>query len=302
MKRSFKHSYSPSAVLHIYQRSIDKGVIFYTPEDRLVYCTVAATKARKHNVMVSAAAIMFTHIHHSVKALSLNSVENYLHDTDTAFAMMYNNRYQRKGCLFQRAPGMSLKSTSKSIRSNLVYVFNNHVEKGLCRRAVEERWSFLPYAISQHPFSAEINRNTAGKVLRKSMNLVDRRVNKCQNLSYSDLDKILTCLDDSEKEQFVDYVIWKYAWVDFSLARKQFGSTEALIVATDSTSGGEYDIHEEYSRDSDVTYRRLIKYAEIRGVLLKVYSADPSERADMAVDAHRRIGASLLLLKKFYHI
>jgi len=134
------------------------------------------------------------------------------------------------------------------------------------------------------------------------MNLVDRRVNKCQNLSYSDLDKILTCLDDSEKEQFVDYVIWKYAWVDFSLAIKQFGSTEALIVATDSTSGGEYDIHEEYSRESDVTYQRLIKYAEIRGVLLKVYSSDPSERADMAVDAHRRIGASLLLLKKFYHL
>jgi len=304
MKGNLKlsHRYSPSSVLHIYQRAIDQGVIFYTLEDRLVYYSVAASKAKKHNVKISAAAIMYTHTHQSVQAESINVVLDYLHSVDTSFAKMYNNHYHRKGRLFEKYPGISQKTTSKAIRSNLVYVFNNHVEKGLSRRAVDERWSFLPYVLSNHPFSEALFENRIGKVLQKAINLVDRRVNKLHNLTYFDLKRILPYLDTREKKQFVDYLIWRYAWVDFSLAVSQFGSKEALIVATDSTSGGEYDLREEYSRESDVGYRRLIEYTDACGFLPKVHSSSTSERTDTAVTAAKRAGVSIHQLKKFFHI
>jgi len=301
MKGRFVH-YSPSAVLHIYQRSVDKGVVFYSVEDRLVYYTVSACQARKHRVRVCAAAIMFTHTHQSVQAHSYDAVRNYLHDADTSFAKMYNNRYGREGRLFGRPVGMAQKFSSKSIRTNIIYVFNNHVEKGLCRRAVDERWSFLPYILSNHPFSEEISRKEIGTFLRKALALVDRRVRKLQNLSYYDVDRILPRLDERERQQFIDYVIWKYSLIDFSFAVSLFGSRDNLIMAIDSTTGGEYDICEEHSGLSDVKYLELIDFADSGGFLLKIYSAPLSVRTDLAIEANRRIGVPLNQLKKFYHI
>lgn len=302
MKGSFKLKYSQSDVLHIYQRSVDKGVIFYTLEDRLVYYTVSACKAKKYGVKVSAAAIMFTHIHQSIQVSSLEVVQKYLHDSDTAFSKMYNNRYHRKGRFFQNRPGVSRKSSAKAIRSNLIYVFNNHVEKGLCQRAEHERWCFLPYSVSENPFSEPLCRKRCGKELRKFLNLVDRRLKKYQNLTYRDLDKILPRLRTQEKAQFVDYIVWKYAWVDFSLSLSMFGSLNALLVAAASTSGGEYDIQEEFSKESDVAYMNLINYAERAGFINKVYSTQFSNLTDMAYEIRKRTGASMSQLRKFFHI
>jgi len=167
---------------------------------------------------------------------------------------------------------------------------------------VDERWSFLAYALSSHPFSCELSRLKAGRTLRMALNLIDRRVAKLQNLSYSDLDRVLPYLDSIEREQYVDYIVRRYAWVDFSLSISQFGSKEALVVATDSTSGGEYDFNEEYSRDSDEEYLKLVQFINTKGVLREVYSGALSDRTDMAVEAARKCGASLHQLKKFFHI
>lgn len=290
------------ATQHIYQRAKDQGIIFYSVEDRLVYYTIASVKAKRYNVVVSSAAIMFTHIHQGVQAGSIKVLRKYLHDTNTTFARLYNHHYAREGRLFERFPGHSQKNTSKDQRSNLIYVYNNHVEKKLCEKAAQERWSFLAYATSTHPFSTELNIKKASKELRKAVRLVDRRVLKRNGLEYKDLDKILPNLDSVEYEQFIDYTISCYAWIDFNAAISMFGSFEAMETAINSTTGGEYTIKEEYSPLSDKAYCELISLAEEHKCIDKIFKMTPSAKEQFARIAFRTTSTTMYHLRKFLHV
>lgn len=293
--------FSPGAIQHIYQRAIDRGVIFYTVEDRLVYYTLAAVNSKKHGVRVYSASIMFTHLHQGVQARTMNILRAYLRDSNCAFVRLYNNRHSRTGRLFEKPPGCSQKETSKDKRSNEIYIFNNHVEKKLCSRAVEERWSLLAYALSDHPFSKELDFKKASKTLQKAIRLVDRRIKKLKGLEYTDLDKILPNLDVTEHEQFIDYVISQYAWIDFSAAESLFEDRESMILAIDSTTGNEFDINEEYSKLSDSPYQELVNFAAEEGVLNDIFGLDASPKANLIMNAYRNTSAKLYHLRKFFH-
>lgn len=294
--------FQPEAIQHIYQRAADKGVIFYTIEDRLVYYTLAAVNAKKCKIKVFSASIMFTHLHQGVQAESLEVIRKYLHDTDTAFTRLYNFRYSRKGRLFNKKTGMAQKSSSKDKRANIIYIFNNHVEKKLCSKALQERWSLLAYAVSDHPFSDELNIDKASRRMKKAINLVNRRVLKNKCLEYKDLDKILPYLEDGETEQFIDYVISKYAWIDFRAAVSLFENIDSMLLAIDSTTGGEYDIKEEYTRMSDIAYKELVNYALKRKCISSIFSMTQSEKGDHILLATKLASAAVPHLEKFFHI
>jgi len=298
---SNRRNFVSNAVQHIYQRTEDHGVLFYTVEDRLVYYTIAAAQSKTHDIRVVAAAIMFTHIHQSILADSLNDIHSYIHDVNTKFARLYNFRYGRKGRLFEKYPGRSQKSDSKSIRTNIIYVFNNHVEKGLCSSAVEERWSLLAYSVKRNPFSEKLLREKASGIMRRALNTVDRRIARHQNLEYKDLDKILPYLNSIEKEQYIDYVISNYSLISFRIPTAAFGSINALIMAANSTTGSEYDIHEEYSPVSDMHYVRLCGTAEKQGFLKNLFTMDNDMRTKLMVHLARNSCVPLLSLKKFFH-
>jgi len=300
-RRPDKNYFNPCAVQHIYQRAADRGVIFYTIEDRLVYYTITSVQSKKHGVRIAAASVMFTHTHQSVLADSLQNIREYLHGTDTVFSRLYNLRYGRTGKLFGKPPGRSQKNDSKSMRSNVIYVFNNHVEKGLCTSAVQERWSFLAFSVTNHPFSHPLDRVNASSILRRALNKIDKRISKNKNLDYRDLDRVLPFLNQVEKEQFIDYVISRYAWLDFSIPTALFGSLEHLITAVDSTTGNEYDINEEYSATSDKHYIRLIRHAENKNVLKDIFTMTSDTKTDLIVSSHNFTGAPLSILRKFYH-
>ena len=291
-----------STFLHVYQRCQDLGVLFYTLEDRLVYYTLAAVKSKKHNVKVVAASQMFTHTHQSVLAELLSDVSGYFHDLDTSFSRLYNFRHSRNGRLFDRPTGISMKRSSKDKRSNIIYVYNNHVEKGLCQSAVEERWSLLAYGLSDHPFSAAIDPKTASATLKKVMKLVDLRIRKLKALEYADLDKILPVLNAEETEQFTDYVISRYALIDFRLAAMHFRSMEDMVRAVDSATGGEFQIREERTREKDRAYDVLIRKACAGGFLDHIFTMTAKEKTELALELFGRTGVSMLQIGKFLHL
>lgn len=258
MKHQAKR-FNPDAIQHIYIRAVDRGVIYYSIEDRLVCLTTYAVYAHKYRIVVVAASIMFTHSHQSVKAENATDLDKYLQDSGSSFVQAYNHEHGRKGELYDKPPGRAAKPTSKSKRSNIVYVYNNHVEKGLCHSAMDERWSLLAYGHSPNPFSEKYDPSRSSDRLKRYMKLVDRHVSNLQPLKYSTLHMIFRDLDGIEREQFVDYVIVKYAWIEYSAAASQFGSFEQLVRSADATTGSEWDIREEYSRESDIPYNELIE-------------------------------------------
>lgn len=302
MKRKRSEKFYPQALQHIYHRCEDRGVLFYSLEDRLVYYSLGAVHSKKNNVKVAAVSLMFTHLHQSARARSRKDLTCYLRNTDSAFTRLYNRRYGRtESQLFDRPVGESQKYSSKAQRANIIYVFNNHVEKGLCHEAVQERWSFLAYAFSDHPFSPPVNLRTASKTLIKALRLVDRRVAKCKNLEYCDLDKILSALDSVETEQFVDYVISKYAWIDFNIGISAFGSLSEMLIAINSTTGAENDIKEEFTSQKDSGYVKLIQFSRDSGFLDRIYTMNGSEKMSWIMKARNELLISYDQLKKFFH-
>lgn len=301
MKGSGEH-YNKYALQHIYQRAEDRGVIFYSIEDRLVYYTLSACMAKRHNIRVAAAAIMFTHTHQSIVAQSLPQIRAYLHDTNSSFARMYNNRYGRTGRLFDKSPGRSQKYSSKEQRTNLIYVFNNHVEKHLCHSASEERWDFLPYFIKQNPFSKPIDRKKMSKGLRRFTKLVDRRADRGHPLDYYDLERVFAILPAYETEQFIDYVISQYKWIDYSYALSLFKDLESMIRAIDSSTGSEYSIKEEFIKYDDTQYSKLIEHADSHNFLHSIHSMPELQKTRYANNLFRNYGFAALIISKFFHI
>lgn len=296
-----KKAFSPRATQHVYQRTKDHGVLFYSVEDRLVYYTLAAVNARKHGIKVSAASLMFTHIHQSLVARSFRALWCYLHDVGTSFARMYNHRHNRHGELFEKDPGRSQKYTSKDKRSNLCYVYNNHVEKGLCSKATEERWAFLAYAGTDHPFSEEIIPGKASPALRRWLRLIDKRVSAGRPLTYFDLDRAFSVIDPDEKEQFIDYVIARYAWIDFSEAISHYGDLETMINAFDTASGGEFEIKEDFSKDMDTGYEEMISLMG-KGLHGTIFKMSGDELAEALFEASAYTNATADQIRRFFHL
>lgn len=301
MRRKKNVHFRTDAVQHIYQRAVDHGVIFYSLEDRLVYYTLAASKARKHHITVILASIMFTHIHQSVQTPSLAALRSYLHDLNSAFSRLYNFRYSRDGQLFERPIGHSQKVTSKDKRSNYVYIANNHVEKRLCNEAMQERWSFLAYAASDHPFSKSLSMEDSSKALQKAIRLADRRCLKLKSLEYSDLERILPSLNQVEYEQFIDYVISRFAWIDFSKGIAMFGGLSNMITAVNSTTGGEYDISEDYDSLPDKAYVEMTDLMARIGKSREVYSMNMADKSALSLHMLKHTSASIHHIRKFFH-
>lgn len=302
MARKKTSKFSPQALQHVYHRCADLGVLFYTLEDRIVYYTLAAVHSKKNHIQVAAASLMFTHLHQSVRASSQKDLTCYLRNTDSAFTRLYNGRYSRADSqLFDRPVGESQKYANKDQRSNVIYVFNNHVEKGMCLEAVQERWSLLAYAFSDHPFSQPIDMKAISKPLLKALRLVDRRVAKCKSLEYCDLDKILPALDSKETEQFVDYVISKYAWIDFKAGISLFGSLADMVLAINSTTGAESEIEEDFTRQKDTKYVELIQFAVDNGFLGRIYTMTGAEKMNWIMRARNELFISYDQLRRFFH-
>lgn len=291
-------------VVHIYLRAKDKGVIFYDDLDRLVYYCIIAIQARKYGITVLAAAIMFTHVHICAMAASREQIDRFIQESSSEFARIANFEKGRSGKFFARHPGKALKKTSKLIRTNIIYVFNNHVEKRLCTRATGERWSFLAYGRSKWPFSAKLER--CGVEMRKAMALVRRRAIKRKPLKYSELRRKLSLLSEDERERLKDFIITSYALVDFGAASSFFNGFEAMLTAIDSSTGSEWDIKEEFCGEDDRTYLRLMEWARKNKLCddngtFNPYAMDNATKAKLTNKLLRTTDFSLFQIRKFLH-
>lgn len=246
---------------HVYQRAQDRGIIFYTVIDRLVYLSILSVKARGYDIHVLALAIMFSHTHQSCMAETREQLSKYIQDSSSIFARVYNRHYGLSGSLFARPFGSSLKRSAKEIRSNLAYVNNNHSERGLCSSAIHARWNLLAYKDRKNPFSEPVG-DSASVRLHYAFSRVDSAALKGKHLTYKMLLKAYEGLDALEREQLTDYIISRYPLVDYAAAEGFFNGFDKMLIAFDSNTGNEYGIREEYSSAPDTAYAEMAAIAE----------------------------------------
>lgn len=241
-------------VVHIYQLSADKGIIFYELKDFLVFYTILSCLARVHHIRVAGLCIMLNHIHIALVNVTKSEVSDFMRDLKSFFALEYNLRYSRKGPLWQDDYGSAIKRSSKDIRSFAAYLYNNPVEKHSCAAAEQYRWNFLSYAIDSNPFSSKVKLSNARNRYRKAIRLVNYYASHSIPLKYDFLNKLFCNLTHEESLALTDHIICRYMCIDFNVFLSQYDDFASMIDAFKVTVGKEYDINEHQDK---FTYREF---------------------------------------------
>jgi len=303
--RGHERKFYPDAFQHIYVRALQYFVIFYTMEDRLVYYTIFAVMARKYQVTVLALALMFDHIHHLIKVKDKETMGKFVGVTTSTFAMAYNRDSGRKGPLFWKAFGNASKRKDKDVRSSIAYNYNNSAEKKLFARAEQDRWNFLAYIDSTHPFSKEIDRKSASKKLLGSMDTAFLYHARNEYLDYPVVRRLFQGLEADEQEQLLDFIISLYLPIDKEALLKFFRSYDDMVLAINSNTGSEYDINEFFDPESHQGFVRMLEVTahssfadDPRSVIL----APDGQKRQIADRLRKLTGASIGQIKRFLHM
>lgn len=267
-------------------RGVRKQIIFFDVFDRLFYLMSYAATARKMGIPTLALSVMYDHLH------SLSLFENRVQMADftrnhlSFFALAYNQDADRKGSLFEKAFGNAPKWTLKKIRSVIIYIFNNHVEKNLCEHAEDCRWSLVAYLGSNHPFSEKIDLKKASAHLRRDLKSIDSFVRQNSVIPYNVLRKYYQGLSAKEKEQLTDYLVCQYCPLDRERILSFFeGSYDMLLTALHSTTGNDYDIKEDYGVSSHEPYTTLVnlcKRSSFKSNLKKIQTIPEKDKKHIA--------------------
>lgn len=266
-----RRKFYKNTLTHCCQRTADGGVLFYTYSDHLVYFTHYCISARKHHIRVLAMCQMPDHVHDSVLTDRKENMERFKCETNTSFSRKHNERFHRKGPVLEGPYGRAPKFEDKRIRSNLIYVENNPVERKLTVHAEEYRWNYLAYAESDHPFSEKLVIRKASWPLQKAVREVKAQFKAGKPMNYAQLERLFLPLDRKERLQLTDFIIVTYNVIDYQAAIAYFGSYEKLLTATHSTTGSEYDMKERFVGKSDVCYNQMTTLLLQEGIVKDIH-------------------------------
>ena len=305
MKKYKKRKFIPGECLHIYQRTIGGVNVFYDREDFLVFFTVFSVISKLYSVTVLELCIMIDHIHVLISSNSMSEVSAFIRHYTSLFVHLYNQDLGRKGPLFYKSFGSAPKKGSKKIRSTIVYIGNNPVEKGLCAEAPFYRWNFLAYFQNDFPYSKRIQSSKCPPRIRKILKEIRDTYAKNSYLSYAQLRRMFGKLSGQESEYVTDYVIKTYYPFDSDTLLSFYESYEDMINAMRSTAGSDHDIKEKYYAGSDCVYRDMLKVVRDEMHMLparKVIVLDKDLKFDAALLLQRKTFASSLQISKFLHM
>ena len=290
MKGGNRH-FSSGIVNHVYQRPIDRSVIFYNISDFLVFFTIICTVAPRYRVSVLRLCQMPDHVHGSFVAERKKDLFSFVRDYSSIFAREHNETCHRKGPFFQSPFGSTPKRGDKKARSNFIYVDNNPVERKLCERAEQYRWNYLAYAWSDHPFSEPYHPKTATNAMKRAVGLVKAKHTAGEHLPYVLLQRLFKPLARKEREQLVDIIIATYSVIKHEEVFRYFDSPDDMLTAIHSTTGSEHDINEIFVGTDDRWYARMAH------IVMRQYNL--SDIHDMlAFSGEKKYEAFLLLRQK----
>ena len=292
-------------VNHVYQRTISGFNIFYEVEDYLVYYTIFSVLAIRYGIAAYGLCLMIDHIHSLISAGSNRVFSTFMSNVSIQFVKEFNTHRNRGGSLFSKSFGWAPKHGIKLLRTAIAYLFNNPVERLLCKRAQDYRWNFLAYASSNNPFSEPLVRMHASRPLRRALSEVDGTVARNKHLTYPQLRRMFAGLDKKEKNQLIDYIIVKYNVIRYDvLTTSCYEGYDNMVMAINSNAGSEYDISEYKCCYSDAEYRDLYKYVHESGFkdAGEVVSLPFETRCSLMLEMLNKTSVPKIQICKFLHL
>lgn len=261
-----RRKFYPGTLQHIYQQSADKGVIFYSDLDYLVFFTVICSVAREYKIKIAAVVPMADHFHELAVAETLKELSRFHMHYPSTFAVEYNRHYGRTGRLLKKSFGSAPKVGNKAVRTILAYNYNNPPERKLCARAEDWRWNFLAYAKSPCPFSRPYNPKTARACMKKAAAEI-KAIHKSKGfLNYAVLERLFAPLDHDEQEQLKDLIITTWSVIDYEYIISLYGDYQTMVRAFNSNTGAEFEIKEEWGNYDDRVYSWMCAILRADGI------------------------------------
>ena len=279
--------------------------MFYSVTDRLVFYSILCVEARKRNVKVLSLCLMLNHVHALVQTRDYASLRRFCTETEKQYTQAFNANSHLAGPLFQTTFGWAPKRGEKKIRTCLAYIANNPVEKGLCARAEENRWTFLRYGLKNNPFSDSFRLDYCSWRLRKAVTEVRSQRDRGKPLSYVLLSRIAFPLTTQEREQLTDRIISLYSVIDYDASKRYFKSFRAMLEAFTVNTGSEYDIREDYECGAEKTYyamNRRLYHAGFNMEEKSFFQLDQEELNKWILDFRMNCGATPLQIRRFLHL
>ena len=292
-------------VNHVYQRTRNGDLIFYNISDHLVFFTVFCTVAARHKVQVLKLCQMPDHLHSSMVAERKEDLSGFIREYTTVFSKEHNRTCHREGAFFQVRFGSAVKRDPKLVRTNLIYVDNNPVERHLCQRAEQYQWNYLAYAASNHPFSEPYCGRTASNAMKRAVRVVKSRHAEGRYLSYALLQQLFKSLLSKERKQLADIIVRTYSIIDHAAAIQYFGSYEQMLTADHSTTGSEYDLGEVFVGKDDRWYARLVHRVMDRyhpSDIHDILALPEARRLEMLKDLEQHSNAPVMQIAKFLRL
>ena len=300
-----KRRFLPGEVNHVYQRSISGYNIFYEIEDYLVYYTIFSVLSLKYRITVYGLCLMIDHLHSLCSAAEKPLLARFFSAVTMRFVKEYQREHRTTGPIFSPRFGSAPKLGLKFLRTAIAYLYNNPVERYLCRFAQDYRWNFLAYGNSDCPFSEELVVRKASVYLQKSLKEVDGALRRGEFLSYTLLRRLFAKLNTKEKNQLVDYIIKKYSVIRYDvLVTKCYDGYSNMLTAINSNTGSEYDINECRWGRSDAEYRELYRFMYNQGYSSAgdILSLDVEAKIKLHNDMVRLTRATSQQICKFLHL
>jgi len=123
---------------HVFFRGNSKHTIFYNDEDFILFLKKCDFFAQKYDTKIIAFVLMDNHVHIHLETKNLTTFMTALL---IGFARSYNKRKGLSDKIF-RTPFSSSQFYSKAlIIENLLYIFSNPINAGICSNPWEYKWS-----------------------------------------------------------------------------------------------------------------------------------------------------------------
>ena len=301
-----KRKFYSKGFQHIFQISVDRGIIFYTNEDCIVFFTILCCLAVKYRVLIVALCIMKNHFHILGHFGSEENMGLFLNALCSVYARKYNRRYFRSGQLFKKSFGSAPKYGEEDIYDCVIYIYNNPVPKKAHETAIEYRWNFLAYMDSKTPFSKQTDHSSVSDELRLRFSLVERIHSSGHYIDYDVLDTLRAGLSAEQYLQLLDHIIVVYNIIDYRLLKSKWETTGAVSEMLRLVKGSEYSTDEDGSRDDYRNYERMNEIVREAGFDLSHFRFDSKNADKRQVERLRRrvifqLNPSPLELDKFFH-
>jgi len=135
-----KKEFFQGAYYHVYNRGVDRGIIFFEDEDFFYYITKLREFKDRYKVDIIAYSLLDNHYHQFLNQLSDIPINKFLLAVNTSYGGYFNKKYKRIGPLMQDRFKQNIIISDEQFYWMLVYINCNYEIHGL-GKARDYPWS-----------------------------------------------------------------------------------------------------------------------------------------------------------------